>query len=268
MHRLPAGRLNAGVGRGNLLEFSNRISGEGQSIGWNSYYDGSSWKYRNSDYAASLSLDSSGNINIYTFPSGTAEAPLDSATGRFIVLNNGNVGIGKTNPEVKLDVNGAIKGSSISAGDAVFTGAVTGISGRILQIAYSESDTATYTSNESGTWTQTSINVAITPQYATSKILLMVSGNVRSIVAGEVAGVTIYRGGANIMNANYGGAYAINYSGNNPVPVYFNYVDSPNTTSSITYCIYIKNNGSGSGHYAQWNAASITTSLIALEIGQ
>ena len=98
----------SGAGRGMGLEFSDRNAGASQGIGWNIYYDGSAWKYRNSDYGAQITQDSSGNTVFSTLASGTAGGTVDfTGATKMTILNTGNVGIGTTTPARGLHLYGS-----------------------------------------------------------------------------------------------------------------------------------------------------------------
>jgi hypothetical protein len=70
----------------------------------NAYYDGA-WKYKSTAAASQFILGSSGDALIRTIASGTIDTGITWTTP-FIVKNNGNVGIGTTDPSSKLEVVG------------------------------------------------------------------------------------------------------------------------------------------------------------------
>ena len=82
------------------------------SIGYNVRF-GSSYTYCTSDYSSKLYFQN-GGIVFQTAPSGTAGNPI-TYTNVMTVLQNGNVGIGTTNPYSRLQVSGPDAASSTSA---------------------------------------------------------------------------------------------------------------------------------------------------------
>jgi hypothetical protein len=76
---------------------------------WNAYYDSSefAYKYIVSNEGANRLLMTSGDFGFYVAPAGTAGDNI-SWTNAMYITSSGNVGIGTTNPEAKLDVNGNI----------------------------------------------------------------------------------------------------------------------------------------------------------------
>lgn len=143
---------------------------------------------------------------------------------------------------------------------------VGGISGRIVQAVMSQN--GTYSATSASTFTPTGHTAAITPTSTSSKILILTSGYLWQTNQGSGANAyaTMYRGTTN-LGASYGGFVMqnANSSGGN-VSIYgsvaFNYLDSPATTSPITYQVYIKADGGGN---AAWNGNG-TGTIILLEI--
>jgi len=76
--------------------------------------------------------------------------------------------------------------------------------------------------------------------------------------------VTIYRGGTNLghstegMNGADGDGQLIN------TPMALSYLDSPNTTSEITYSVYFRSNSGATVECPPWGSAKLT--LTAMEI--
>lgn len=97
-------RQSGGSG-GGPIEISDRKSTFNQNINWNVYYDGSNWKYRNSDFGASIGFNNSGDLLFYNIASGTAGNNVTAFRERLKINENGNVGINTTTPTAKLHIN-------------------------------------------------------------------------------------------------------------------------------------------------------------------
>jgi hypothetical protein len=114
------------------------------------------------------------------------------------------------------------------------------------------------------TWNQTNHSCSITPQFSTSKIFVMLT---TSIVHSNSAGdnlVQIKRGstvvtGDNIYSSNS------NWKGYN---VTLMKLDSPATTSAITYTVQCWHNGGGQMLYNYTNYGFTESVLTAMEIPQ
>lgn len=136
-------------------------------------------------------------------------------------------------------------------------GSVT-VPGQIIQIVNNTSTTQLTTSSTS--FVITDITVNITPTSSSNKILVIATCPVYATGNHQIA--TIYRDSTNIGGSSWGiGAGTTNIICNPSGGI----LDSPNTTSQITYAVYTKNNG-GSTSYAMINSSMGT--ITAMEIAQ
>ena len=116
--------------------------------------------------------------------------------------------------------------------------------GSVLQVV--SSNYGTYpTVTSSSSFVTTGHTLSITPTSATSKIYLVLHFQTLNSNAGQGGGYTIYRNGSN-LNAN---GFAEQNTGTSWVTMAITYLDSPATTSAITYEVYYKRNGTGSLYY-------------------
>jgi len=148
------------------------------------------------------------------------------------------------------------------------TGVPTGGGGGVIQVvSQSFSTQATSTSTS---WTSTGLEATITPKFATSKILISVSGPMTGFAGGgsnQRGGLKIYRGGSggtsvessnNGLSCQYGGADT--YS-----DVHILWLDSPNTTSATTYTVMMSRRN-GTGTYSFIRDSNQTGSMILTEV--
>jgi len=148
-----------------------------------------------------------------------------------------------------LDVNGTID----------VTGAtVTGLSaGKVLQVV--QGTHAVAVSTASTTYVTTGVSASITPSSTSNKVLVF--GHINSFYAygGSPAGayIALYRGGSVIVS-NAGWTYSASTTGL-IASLPFNYLDSPSSTSSLTYEVYFKlANGSNVNAQDSGNPSYIT----------
>ncbi len=95
---------HSGGNAGGPIEISDRSGSNTQSLNWNIYYDGTTWRYRNSDYGASLGFTSTGDFAFSNMATGTAGNAV-TFRERFRITDAGRVGIGTTSPARSLHIS-------------------------------------------------------------------------------------------------------------------------------------------------------------------
>lgn len=97
---------------------------------------------------------------------------------------------------------------------------------------------STQFSLSSSAWVDvTNFFATITPKYASSKILIIASVPMETSASDSIVSGTIVRGTTNLGNGNYGFGYVWGLASRIGAPSSFSYLDSPATTSAITYKI-------------------------------
>lgn len=136
--------------------------------------------------------------------------------------------------------------------------------GSILQVVQA-TNTTTYTTT-TNTLSATSITASITPTSASSRILVMCAVSVYIEYTGSDygCGLGIARNGSVILgdSSGYNNFYASQGTGNFRNRTPFNYVDSPATTSSTTYTVYL----SAYNGRARVNTDNQQSTIILMEI--
>ena len=149
-------------------------------------------------------------------------------------------------------------------------GVPTGGGGGIVQVQMGV--TTGQTTTTSGNWDATALSVTITPKFSTSKILLMCSGGMNGAAGGsdgETYGYKIYKsvgGGSYAETESSAWGQSVYYGpGNEYNNLSINYLDSPSTTSTVTYKLYQKRiNGSGTASVNR--NSNNQTQMIAMEV--
>ena len=146
-----------------------------------------------------------------------------------------------------------------AASGANFTGV-----GKILQVV--SQNIGTLVTNNTGSYADTGVTVDITPSATSSKILVIATIN--GIVKKSGNSGT----GLILQLQRDGSGLSLAYSGHNGVndnvymsTVTYGYVDSPSSTSALTYKVQFKNNYDGVG--VEVNTASADSSIVCMEIG-
>jgi hypothetical protein len=135
-------------------------------------------------------------------------------------------------------------------------------SGGVIQVVQGTQSTNASTSSSS--YVTTGLTASITPKFSTSKILILLAGgDMDSQASNRQIQCTIYRNASNLSGAN-GFENAFATSSRIIVPNSAAYLDSPSTTSSTSYTVYFKGDGSGVVYFnSQGGTASITLIEVA-----
>ena len=140
---------------------------------------------------------------------------------------------------------------------------LVGGGGKILQVIEDLSDVEFESSSSS--FVTTGLSVNITPSATSSKILIMATPQVDNKSATSYLHATIYRDSTNLavgtegMQIWYFGDGSRSYGG---LPLMK--LDSPNTTSQVTYAVYVRSNGGGTLRVGQSN---LRQSIVVMEVG-
>lgn len=205
------------------------------------YYTGSAW----------TNLDTTGMVNPMTTTGDTIYSSSGSTPAR--------LGIGST-------------GQVLTVAGGVPSWATPASGGKVLQVVQATTNSATTIA--STTMIDTGLSVTITPTLATSKVLILVSQQIKwfrnaTAVGG---GFRLLRGATEVFvgyNTN-NDAFALSntvseaiYNGYWPL----NYLDSPSTTSATTYKTQARVASTANSGAATAQLGSTVSSIIALEIG-
>ena len=135
---------------------------------------------------------------------------------------------------------------------------VSASAGQVIQVLGATDSTQRITSSTSYVTASNTLSVTITPSSASNKILIISTFNV--YVEASTAGYfTIFRDSTNLGATN--GMSELTLEMN--VGTSVSYLDSPSTTSAITYQIYLKKSGSGGVYF---NVDNTRSSITCLEI--
>ena len=139
------------------------------------------------------------------------------------------------------------------------------IPGHVVQVQ--SNSVATQFNTTSSSLVTTGVSTSITPLSASSKIYFNITcGDVATTNPGAGVTIAVYRNGSIIDEFAARHSYVSTSATDNLVinVASFSYLDSPATTSALTYTIYISNAGAGTATIMRDNTrASITLMEIA-----
>ena len=133
--------------------------------------------------------------------------------------------------------------------------------GGIIQIVQNTHNTESSTSSSS--YVASGLTLNITPKFSTSKVLVCFNLPLQSGGHNLRAAVGLHRGGSQIYLAQREALFN-NSSSNNSETVSGMFLDSPATTSTLTYDVRVRVSG-GSGTF-YWAVSSTVCTLTAMEV--
>jgi len=136
--------------------------------------------------------------------------------------------------------------------------------GSVLQVV--NGTTLTPTSTSAGTYVQTNLTASITPKFATSKIVILCSWAIYYSNTGGYSFQTLYRN--NTTNLGSGGITGLacmtnGFQANVDLQGNIMFTDSPATTSSTSYTVWVRSAGTGTTII---NDSNSTNSIVLMEI--
>lgn len=129
--------------------------------------------------------------------------------------------------------------------------------GEIIQVKSATDSTTRTTTSTSYVTASNTLTVSITPSATANKIFIIVNASYTYNSAYTLR-LTVYRDATNLAS----NAFVANHTGSTELPLSFSYLDSPNTTSAITYQVYIKT----SGGTANLNEANGISTITCMEV--
>ena len=140
-----------------------------------------------------------------------------------------------------------------------FVSGLGAAAGQVIQVITATDSTTRTTTSSSFVTGSNTLSVAITPSASANKILLLFSSSGRTQTDDKETRYTIFRDATDLS----GGNGLTMLQGIRPISICMSILDSPNTTSAITYQVYMKGEGT---HTITLNESSVKGSLTALEI--
>ena len=134
--------------------------------------------------------------------------------------------------------------------------------GKVLQVVQGISTTSTSTTSTS--FVTANLSASITPSSASNKILIMLHGCCDTDAIGRQLYLAIFRGATNLSGGtslSFTSSY--NSAGRSINTAALTHLDSPSTTSSTTYTLYIK---SDSGDNVEFCSQGTEARIILMEI--
>lgn len=124
---------------------------------------------------------------------------------------------------------------------------------------------ATDTDLTATTWTTISLSTSVTPPSTTAKVLVTVTVNYRSLDATSKAAFTIFRGSTNLGHTNSGLQVVKMSESSINVGVAITFLDSPGTTSSVTYSAQSRSLQSGTGYTISYGGQTRQIAAVVVD---
>jgi len=150
---------------------------------------------------------------------------------------------------------------------SALTALPSGVGGKVLQVVQATDSTERTTTSTSFVTASNTLSLSITPSSASNKIYIMVHSTIKNSAIGGSVEATIYRASTNLAPSTgyFSGQYSNEAYMN--MPMAYNYLDSPSSTSSLTYQVYWRVTGSTTGYLnTNWGSGTLTASITAFEI--
>jgi len=144
--------------------------------------------------------------------------------------------------------------------DGITSGSAQG--GGIIQVRYGF--TTTQTANNTSTYADTGLSATITPTRSDSKIIVMASLNCVQKTNGTYLKVRVVRDSTEIAKIDEGAGYTNDSSNNIVGSISCHLLDSPATTSAVTYKLQFASVANISTTLVQVNSA--LSSMILMEV--
>ena len=156
---------------------------------------------------------------------------------------------------------------AISLSGSVVTGILPYASlptGSVLQVVQGIANTTV--TNTTSTYVDTGVTATITPKFATSKVLVMLTINGLAKDTNNTSiNLKLQKNSADLIVITAGTlAYTASTAASYPGDTAFNYLDSPATTSATTYKVQFASNGNNANVYIGANNAYSTITLMEI----
>jgi hypothetical protein len=139
--------------------------------------------------------------------------------------------------------NNSVGASQLADGAVTAAKLASGVGGKVLQVITATDTTTRGTTSSSFVTASNTLSISITPSSSSNKIFITCTCGIGMSNAAHTGAITIYRGATDLGSGGAGMAY---FKGSDDgMPCSVSVLDSPATTSSTTYQIYIKNLSGG-----------------------
>ena len=211
-------------------------------------------------------LDYSANTITYTLADGsiTTAKILDDniTTAKILDSNVTTAKIADANITLaKLSATGTKDSTTFLRGDNTFAAAG---GGKVLQVVTATDNVQRTTTSTSYVTGSNALTVSITPSSTSNKIMIIGHTTTHNVTTAKGVYLTVYKDGSNIVTSQ-GLSYYYSTSGYDYSSISFTFLDSPSSTSSLTYQVYFKADSSSTGSI---NSNTTTGSITVMEISE
>ena len=166
----------------------------------------------------------------------------------------------------KLSATGTADATTFLRGDNTFASAGA-TAGQVINVYTATDSTQRSSNSQTFTTASNTLSITMTPTSSSNKVLLMVHTKVQT--NGIWTTYSFFRDSTNLAgasNACFGSAYNIGGNDGGTENVSFNFLDSPSTTSSITYSLRFRSNDNNTSKFNYQPDVVQVSTMMALEI--